>query len=135
MEHRNVQLIDLPDELLLVIFKKLNNVELLYSLMGINTQLDRIISDPVFTKNLILVRHFSSDLIYPLVDKVLDRFCSQILPHIHSKMNTLYLESLSMKRILRVADYPNLHSLGLYNLDEFDAERIFTGKLSTFGCL
>ncbi|CAF3467433.1 unnamed protein product [Rotaria sp. Silwood1] len=126
MEHTNVQLIDLPNEVLLMIFKKLNNVELLYSLMGINTQLDRIISDSVFTKNLTLVRYFSSDLIYPLIDKILDRFCSQILPHIHSKINTLYLESLSMERILRVADYPNLHSLGLYNIDDKTAERVFS---------
>ncbi|CAF1050282.1 unnamed protein product [Rotaria sp. Silwood1] len=128
MEHTNVQLIDLPNEVLLMIFKKLNNVELLYSLMGINTQLDRIISDSVFTKNLTLVRYFSSDLIYPLIDKILDRFCSQILPHIHSKINTLYLESLSMERILRVADYPNLHSLGLYNIDDKTAERVFSDE-------
>src|ERR1700722_19426392 len=100
MEHSIVQLIDLPDELLVMIFQRLNNVELLYSLMGINTRLDRIISDPVFTTYLTLFRYFSNHHICPLVDTVLGRFCSQILPKIHYKINVLHLESSSMGRIL-----------------------------------
>ncbi|CAF2546373.1 unnamed protein product [Rotaria sp. Silwood2] len=129
-----VQLIDLSDELLLLIFKKICNVELLYSLIGINIRLDRIVSDSIFTRNLTLLRHVSNDLIYPLVDTVVDRFCSQILPQIHHKINTLNLESLSMERILLAADYPNLHSLELYNVDEKIAERIFSSKIFHFDC-
>ena len=134
MEHTNVQLIDLPNELLMMIFKKLNNVELLYSLTGINIRLDRIISDPIFTRNITLLRHSSNRLIYPLVDAVLDRFCLQILPEIQYKINLLNLESLSMERILLTADYSNLHSLGLYNVDEKTAERVFTGNILHFDC-
>jgi hypothetical protein len=134
MKHPIVQLIDLPDELLVMIFQRLNHVELLYSLMGINTRLDRIVSDRIFTRYLTLFRYFSNRHICPLVDTVLGRFCSQILPEIHYKINILHLESSSMERILQAGDYPNLHSLGLYNIDEEAAERIFTGKLSTFDC-
>jgi hypothetical protein len=39
-----------------------------------------------------------------------------------------------MGRILQATDYPNLHSLNLYNVDDEAAERILTGKLSIFDC-
>ena len=133
-EHSTVQLIDLPDELLLMIFKKLNNIELLYSLMGINTQLDKTISDSVFTKELTLFRNCSKQNIYPLNDTILDRFCIQILPQIHYKINMLNLDTLSMERILLAADYPNLRSLGVYNVDEKTAEHAFKGKIFDFNC-
>jgi hypothetical protein len=56
MEHTIVQLINLLDELLMMIFKKPSNVELLYSPMDINTRLDRIICNSVFTRYLTLLR-------------------------------------------------------------------------------
>ncbi|CAF4241865.1 unnamed protein product [Rotaria sp. Silwood2] len=132
MKYSIGQLIDLPDELFLMIFKNLNNAALLYSLMNINTRLDRIISDPVFTRNLTLLRYFSNCLICPLADTVIDRFCLQILPQIHYKINWLNLESLSMERILLAADYPNLHNLGLYNVDKKTAERVFADGSPVF---
>ncbi|CAF2945702.1 unnamed protein product [Rotaria sp. Silwood2] len=102
--------------------------------MDINTRLDRIISDPVFTRNLTLLRYFSNRFICPLVDTVLDRFCSQTLLQIHYKIDWLNLESLSMERILlAAADYPNLHNLGLYNVDKKTAESVFAGGL--FKCV
>jgi hypothetical protein len=134
MEYPTVQLIDLPDELLLMIFNKLNSFQLLYSLMGINTRLDKTLSDPIFTRNLTLLRHISNSVICPLVDTVLDRFCSQILPQIHYKINMLNLESLSMERILFAADYPNLYGLSLHNIDEKTAERVFNGKIFNVDC-
>ena len=134
MEFSTLQLIDLPDELLVMIFKQLSKVELLYSLMGINIQLDKILSDSIFIKELTLFRYFTNDYIFPLVDTVLDRFCSEILPKIHYKINVLNVESFSMKRILLAADYPNLSGLGLYNIDMRTAERVFTGKIFYFDC-
>jgi hypothetical protein len=134
MQYSLVQLIDLPDELFLMIFKILNNVQLLYSLMGINKQLDRILSDSIFTKDLTLFRNLPNDHICPLVDTIFDRFCLHILPEIHHKINILNLESLSMERILLSADYPNLYGLGLYNVDEKTVERVFAGKIFHFDC-
>ncbi len=40
--------VDLPDEILLIIFKKLNNVSLLYSLLSINKRLDKVLQDNIF---------------------------------------------------------------------------------------
>ncbi|CAF3965460.1 unnamed protein product, partial [Rotaria sp. Silwood2] len=78
---------------------------------------------------LVLSRNLSNDVICPIVDTVLDRFCSQILPQIRYKINFLTLETSSVERILLTADYPNLYGLGLYNIDEKSAKRFFTVEL------
>jgi hypothetical protein len=59
---------------------------------------------------------------------MLDQFCLQILPDISINIKWFYLESSSVKRILNAADYPNLYGLGLYNMKEKIARRLFTGK-------
>ncbi|CAF4393590.1 unnamed protein product, partial [Adineta steineri] len=57
------------------------------------------------------------------------KFCSQILPSIHNKIQCLDLESSSMKHVLYAANYPNLNSLGLYNVDEESVRSLSTGKI------
>ena len=50
----------------LIIFKKLNNVTVLYSLMGVNKRLDKIVHDYIFTNSLTLykiVRENALDLV------------------------------------------------------------------------
>jgi hypothetical protein len=49
MNRSYVQLDDLPDELLMFIFNKMNNIDLLYSLFGINQRLDLILQDSNYT--------------------------------------------------------------------------------------
>ncbi|CAF4359978.1 unnamed protein product, partial [Rotaria sordida] len=56
----------------------------------------------------------------------LNRFCLQILPSIHHKIQWLDLESSSMKYVLKAVDYLNLHTLGLYNINEESARCLFT---------
>ncbi|CAF1513619.1 unnamed protein product [Rotaria magnacalcarata] len=90
-----VQLNDLPDEILLIIFKKLDNITLLYSLSGVNIRLNKIVHDSIFTDRLTLVNFVPSHLIlqrflspyltYPLHDLILDRFWLYILPKINQK--------------------------------------------------
>jgi len=47
MEHvLHVKLIDISDERLLLILNKLTNIEVLYSLIGVNIRLDKIENDP-----------------------------------------------------------------------------------------
>ncbi|CAF4680082.1 unnamed protein product, partial [Rotaria sp. Silwood2] len=125
MEHSSIQFIDLPDEILLIIFTKLNTIDALNSLLGVNKQLDKIIQDPIFTSHLTLFRWSSNDRIDPLDHKVVNQFCLQILPQIHDKIKCLNLELLSMERILRATNYPNLCELGLYNIDENTATYLF----------
>ena len=129
MEHSHVRLSDLPDEVLLIIFKKLDNVQVLYSLMGINKRLDKILHDSIFTTSLTLLKYFSYDSIYSLSNSMLDRYCVKILPKINSKIKWLHLELSSMKRILLSTNYPNLYGLGIYNIKKETALRLFTGKI------
>ncbi|CAF2059874.1 unnamed protein product [Rotaria magnacalcarata] len=129
MKYSCVELNNLPDEILLIIFKKLDNLEILHSFQGVNERFNKIIYDPIFTSRLSFpqlsfnkyIKKFSSDII-------LNRFCSHILPTIRTKITWLDLEAESMRNILDAADYPNLYALGLYNVEEETAKCLFTGK-------
>jgi hypothetical protein len=127
MEHSRFQLDNLPDEILMIIFKKLNNCEILYSLLGVNQRLDTIVNDSPITKNLTLTT--SSHGSYQFSSVVLDRFCFEILPKINDKIEKLSLESSSMERILRAADYPNLHKLCLFDVSTKTAHDLVSGKI------
>jgi hypothetical protein len=131
MKYSNVQLNDLPDEILLIIFKKLSNAEVLYSLIDVNQRLNKIVYDSIFTNHLTLLRS-ESDLIYPLPNPMLDQFCSQILSSIHDKIQWFNLESSSMERILLSTNYPNLYGLALYDLEIETVKYLFTGNIIYF---
>jgi hypothetical protein len=55
MNNSTVGIVDLPDELLLTIFKKLDNFDVLYSLMGVNKKLDSVACDINFTRSVDLM--------------------------------------------------------------------------------
>jgi hypothetical protein len=129
MESLSIELNDLPDEILLIIFGKLDNLDILYSFHGVNKRLNVIIRDSIFTSSLNFVEWSSNKFCNKFSSNIiLNRFCLQILPDISIKIQWFYLESSSAKSILRAADYPNLYGLGLYNLRKRTARRLFTGK-------
>jgi hypothetical protein len=101
-------------------------------LMDVDMQLNQIICDPFFTNCLTLLRVSFKNVIYPLADAILDRFCLQILPEIHDNVKWLNVESLSMKRVFLAAKYSNLYGLGIYNIEEETAQRFFAGKKFNF---
>src|SRR5271170_7689337 len=112
MNHSDKNLLDLPNEILLIILKKLNNIDVLYSLFGINNErLDILIQEDVFTSTLNFVTASS------ITDFKLDRFCISILPQIHHSIKKLILETTAMERVL-AGDYPNLTSLELINVGQ-----------------
>ncbi|CAF1683419.1 unnamed protein product [Rotaria sp. Silwood1] len=126
----------------MIIFKKFDNATLLYSLLGVNKRLNKILHNSMFTNRLTLLRctpihlivfkSLSSHFIYPLVDGILDRFRTQILPEIHDKIEWLDLESSSMERILLATNYPNLSGLTLYNIQVERVMHLFSGKSYKF---
>ncbi len=129
MERSLVELNDLPDEILLTIFKKLDNISLLNSLMRVNRRLNTIVCDSIFTSHLTLMKkQLSDDSVHSLSDSILDRFCSQILPEIHCQIKWLDLEASSMERIFLAADYPNLCGLGLFDISIETAVSLSIGK-------
>ncbi|CAF0926588.1 unnamed protein product [Rotaria sordida] len=130
MKYSFVQFNDLPDEILLIIFKKLDNAELLYSLIDVNKRLNKILCDSIFTSRLTLMTHLLNNSISPFSDSLLGRFCLQISPKIYDKIEWLNLESSSMERILLSTNYPNLYGLGLYNMEVERAKYLFTDETS-----
>ena len=129
MEYSSVRLNDLPDEILIMICQKLNNFDVLYCLKGVNQRFDRIVHDSIFTNRLSFVKWLKCSFIDLLhCDTILNRYCLQILPDIHDKIKWLDLEASSMKHILSATDYPNLNSLGLYNIDEESFRYLSTSK-------
>ena len=55
MEYSSIRLNDLLDEILMIIFKKLNNLDVLYSMIGVNKRLNQIVKDSIFTNDFALV--------------------------------------------------------------------------------
>ncbi len=129
MRQSNVTLLDLLDEILLIILKKLNSMDVLYSLLDIDNQrLDILLREEVFTKSLNFILKKITDDVLSIADSTLDRFCINILPKIDYNIKSLILESGSMERILLAADYPNLTELKLYNVNDHIVLHHFTGK-------
>ncbi|CAF3269139.1 unnamed protein product [Rotaria sp. Silwood2] len=135
----SVQLTDLPDEILMMIFKKFDNITLLYSLSDVNIRLNKIVYGFIFTNRLTLLifvpirliklTSLSIYYVYSLPRLILDRYCLHILPKIHENVTWLDLESSSMERILLATNYPNLSGIALYNIQLECAIHIFSGKI------
>jgi hypothetical protein len=123
MNQSDLHLLDLPNEILIIIFKKLDNIDVFYSLFGIkNKRIDILLEDSAFTSIFNFVRVSST------TDDKLDRFCTYILPQRHHYIKKLILDTAYMERILLAGDYPNLTSLELFNFGQEVVFHYFTGK-------
>ncbi|CAF3547437.1 unnamed protein product [Rotaria socialis] len=123
-----VELHDLTDEILLLIFKKLDKAEVLYSFLGVNQRFTRLVHDSIFTNRLTLTKGLDDGLFDRLDNQKLERFCLQILPSIRHRIEWLGVEASSMENILLCTSYLNLYGLGLHGIEENTALRIFTDK-------
>ncbi|CAF3615130.1 unnamed protein product [Rotaria sp. Silwood1] len=129
MNQSIVNIVDLPDEILLHILKKLNNFDVLYSLIGINKKLDRVACDASFTRLVDLMTIESNQVTDSRSNAILDRFCMEILPRIHDKVESLTLQACFLPRVLRVANYLHLRKLVIINLELSMGCHIFNGML------
>ena len=121
MNPSNVHLLDLPNEILLIILRKLNNIDVLHSLLDINNgQLDILAHEKMFTNVLNFVHTHNISLI--------DRFCIYILPRIHHNIKYFILEPVFMERILLATHYPSLTELQIINFQRDNSSRYFAGK-------
>ncbi|CAF3753336.1 unnamed protein product [Rotaria socialis] len=129
MNQSKVGLLDLPDEILLMILKKLDNIDVLYSLLDVDNQrLDIIAQGNIFINTLNFVFTTFTNDISSINDTMVDRFCRNILPRIHYNIKSLTVDSLSMERILFCVDYPNLTELKLFNFNGKIASHYFRDK-------
>jgi hypothetical protein len=113
LNNNDINILDLPNEMLLAIFNKLNMVHMLYSLVDVNQRFDQLVLDSLCIHHLDFVVK-RDDIHNSSIDgHILDRICSKILPRINEKITKLTLEPHSMERIISAVNYPQLHSLSL----------------------
>jgi len=131
----NLNILDLSNEILLIIFNKLNTVDAFYSLVDVNERFDDLVLDSLHIRNLdmasmIIKSNFDATLSND--NGVLSGICSKILPRIHHQLNELTVEQHPMKRILFTVNYPQLYSLSLVNFQEEILFQYLTGILLNF---
>ncbi|CAF4058780.1 unnamed protein product, partial [Rotaria sp. Silwood1] len=126
----NLNILDLPDEILLVILNKMNTINILYSLADVNERFNRLIFHSIHIRNLdttSMVINSYYDRNFSLDKNFLLRLCEKILPRIHHQLNELIVEQNSMEHILFTVDYPQLYSLSLVNFQEEILFQYLTG--------
>jgi len=119
-DHHNI--LDLPDEILFIIFKKLNTIDVFYSFGNVNRRFNRLTLDSLYIRHLEMttLRSIKSeyDQISPIDTQVLSEICVKIVPRIHHQVHKLTLQQDSIQQILHAANFPQLYSLSLINFHE-----------------
>ena len=118
---KHLNIVDFPNEILLIIFNKLNMADVLYSLVDITQRFNQLIFDPFYIRNLNMTSMTMKSFYgrtYSIDNQVLDRICKKILPRIHHQVNELTVEQHSMERILLNINYSKLSSISLVNFQE-----------------
>ncbi len=133
--NNHINILDLPNEILFIIFNKLNMVDVLYSLVNVTQRFDQLILDPFYIRNLnmtsMTMKSFY-DRTYSIDNRVLDRICKNILPRIYHQVNELIVEQYSIARILHTISYPQLYSLTFIDFPEEMLLNYLTSKLFNF---
>jgi len=136
MNQSDIHFLHLPNEMLIAILRKLSNIDVLHSLIGItNYRLYTLAKADVFTNTLNFVTTSSTGVCCSINESVLNQFCTDILPRISHNVKYLILEPLSMERILLATYYSNLTKLKLFNFGQEIILRYFTGKNSIYSSM
>ncbi len=128
----HLNLLDLPDEVLLVILKKLNMVGVFYSLADVNQRFNRLVLDSSYIRDLDMTINSVYDQASIDTQEVLSSICQKILPCIHHQVHKLTVEECSMKQILLAVNYPQLYSLSLINFQKETLLQDLTGMAFNF---
>jgi hypothetical protein len=119
--NNHLNILDLPNEILLVIINKLSIIDAFYSLVDINERFAQLVLDPLYIRHLdmtVMTMKSFFQCTFSVDEQVLSRICENILPQIHSQVNKLTVEQHSMERILLNINYPKLSSISLVNFQE-----------------
>src|ERR1700722_11419857 len=103
--NNSINILNLPNEILISICKKLSMIHVLYSLVDVNERFNRLVFDPLYINNLDLTVKSSFNRMSSISNQMLDTICKKILPRIHHQVNKLTCEAHSIERILTI-DYP-----------------------------
>ena len=129
--NNKVNILDLPNEILLFILNKLKTIDVLYSLVDINKRFNRLIFNSLHirnldTTNMVMKSYFNRN--FSMDKNVILRISEKILPRIFHQLNELIVEQNSLKHILTV-NYPQLDSLSLVNFQKEILFQYLTGTL------
>jgi hypothetical protein len=127
--HYNVNTLDLPDEVLLAIFNKLDMVDVFYSLVYANKRFNRLTIDPFYIHNVDLtIKRSLLQQVSPLDTLKIDTICKNILARIHHHIYKLTVPSYLIECISNI-HYPQLQSLSLVNFEEQKLLEYLTGNV------
>jgi hypothetical protein len=130
--NHNLNLLNLPNEILMIIFNKLNMAGIFYSLVDVNQRFNQIIFDPLYIRTLNLTSMTMKSFFnrtFSIENNILDKICSNILPRISHYVNELIIEQNSMERIFDTFNFPQLHSLSLIDFQEKVLLKYLTGMI------
>jgi hypothetical protein len=130
--NNDINILDLPDEMLLIILSKLNMVDVFYSLVDLNKRFNQLVFDPLYIHHLDLTAKTSLDHNSPVDNQVFDQIRTKVLPRIHYKVNKIMVTSPSIEFIFNTVDYPQLHSLSLLNFQQETLLQYLTSIFSNF---
>ncbi len=128
----DVNILDLPDEILLIIFQKLEMIDVLSSLANVNSRFFRLAIDPLHVYDLNMTIKSLHGQISSIDTQALSRICQNILPHIHHQVHKLTVEQHLMKEILGAGTYSELYSLSLSNFEESILHEYLTSMIFEF---
>jgi hypothetical protein len=135
LNNNDLNILDLPDEILFIIFQKLTMVDVLYSLVDVNRQFERLALDSHYIRDLDMTNIMTINSLYNQTSsidaQVISRICERILPRIHHQVRKLTVEESSMKQLL-TANYTQLYSLSLINFQEEILYQYLTGIVFNF---
>ena len=106
--NNDINIFDLPDEILQFIFHQLN-------LVDVNERFDRLVLAPLHVRHLnfaVKRLNSSSNSTYT---NILQRICEHVLPGINDQVIELTLAPLSIEYVLGNVVYPQLRSLSFSN--------------------
>jgi hypothetical protein len=125
----NTNILDLPDEMLLSIFIKLNMVDVLCSLADVNKRFNRLTLDHYYFHNLDLtVKRSLFERTSQIDDQEIAAICKKIFPRIHHHIHKLTVPSCLIECIINT-DYPQLQSLSLVNFEQQKLLEHLTGNV------
>jgi len=114
-------ILDLPNEILLIIFNKLDVVDVFYSVKNVNRRFYKLSFDCYHVQDMKMTTTMGIDTCYkqiPPIDTKLTGIYRNILPKIHDKVQKLTVDQTSMVPVLHAANYPQLYSLTIIDIQE-----------------
>ncbi|CAF4096644.1 unnamed protein product, partial [Rotaria sordida] len=97
--NNRLNILDLPNEILLNIISKLSFIDVFYSLVDINERFYQLSVDPLYIRHLdmaVMTMKSLFEYTSSVDDQVLSKICENILPFIHSQVYKLTLEQHSI---------------------------------------